>query len=227
MNSYTRRPHFVHSSPAGEARAVRCTPGAQETLRVRGSPMNETPNPPKPWWETMPGILTGVAAVITALGGLLALYIRSQQPKSVTSKDSDAVPDTSAHRDTVFLSDQPPADISAEPHGGLGRDKAYWTEKVVLNGRQIRKSLVMHANAGSPAVVGFDLAEPYSRFEAIVGLIEPRCEGRGSATFTVLIDGDKRFTSQFALRPAGVSSVPLRRARTLTLEVDDGGRERV
>jgi hypothetical protein len=32
------------------------------------------------WWSTLPGILTGVAAVITAGGGVVALFTKSQHP---------------------------------------------------------------------------------------------------------------------------------------------------
>jgi hypothetical protein len=80
----------------------------------------------------VPGILAGVAAVITALGGLLALYIRSHPANSL---DPDAAPP----REAIFLSDQAPSDIPSEPHGGLGRDKAYGTDRIVLNGRQLRR----------------------------------------------------------------------------------------
>src|SRR5436190_11703358 len=32
----------------------------------------------KPWWETVPGILTGIAALITAIGGILAVYLANR-----------------------------------------------------------------------------------------------------------------------------------------------------
>jgi len=52
----------------------------------------------KPFWETLPGILTGVAAVLTALGGLLTVvYTRGQQAaaseKEVSARAPLAVPD--------------------------------------------------------------------------------------------------------------------------------------
>jgi hypothetical protein len=82
----------------------------------------------------------------------------------------------------------------------------------------------MHPNLGSPAVVGYGLTVPYSRFEAIVGLIEPRCLNRGSAEFKVLVDGDTRFTSGILRFGQQESvSVPLQSAKRLTLEVSDGG----
>ena len=34
----------------------------------------------KHWWETMPGILTGLAAIITAVAGVIALYVTRNGP---------------------------------------------------------------------------------------------------------------------------------------------------
>lgn len=40
--------------------------------------MGEGPRQARHWWETMPGILTGIAALITAIGGIVAIYFNNR-----------------------------------------------------------------------------------------------------------------------------------------------------
>ena len=49
----------------------------------------------KSFWTSLPGILTGVAAVIVAVGGILAAYNHTTAPSSPTSPSSSSTPPSS------------------------------------------------------------------------------------------------------------------------------------
>lgn len=67
--------------------------------------MSKRPKPqPQPerkhWWETVPGVLTGVAAIITAVATLMALYVNRSQTQAVVTPPAQNVgsqaPDSAA-----------------------------------------------------------------------------------------------------------------------------------
>lgn len=51
------------------------------------------------WWQTMPGLLTGIAAVITALGGLVAVYYQSE----IHSRETPGTASTHPQQDASSL----------------------------------------------------------------------------------------------------------------------------
>ena len=54
--------------------------------------MSETPSGPPSWWHTLPGILTGVAALITAVTGLIVVFNRTGNRSEDTRPASLSVP---------------------------------------------------------------------------------------------------------------------------------------
>ncbi|TVL97301.1 MAG: hypothetical protein CV087_22525 [Candidatus Brocadia sp. WS118] len=87
------------------------------------------------WWQTIPGILTGIAAIITALGGLIAVLYQSgvfgeksspaapvKEPAETHSKPSSVTP-------------------SNEPHTAISQDSLSPESKQVRAGHYIFKLL--------------------------------------------------------------------------------------
>lgn len=65
------------------------------------------------WWQTMPGILTGIAAVITALGGLVAIVYQSgvfsrDTPAAVSSRPQQEASSPALKVDTSNSASAPP-----------------------------------------------------------------------------------------------------------------------
>lgn len=54
--------------------------------------MSEKPSGPPSWWQTLPGILTGIAAIITAVTGLIVVFNRTGNRSEATRPASLSVP---------------------------------------------------------------------------------------------------------------------------------------
>src|SRR3979409_1023074 len=79
--------------------------------------MSEKPSGPPSWWQTLPGILTGVAAIITAATGLIVVFNRAGNRSEDTGPASLSAP----------IGAQPgsPAESRTPgPVGGAGRPAA-------------------------------------------------------------------------------------------------------
>jgi hypothetical protein len=135
-----------------------------------------------------------------------------------------------AHGRAIYLSDLEAKDYESTPILGeegprwpLGRDGTADGFDLRLGGSTHDKGLGLHARSK----VTYDLGGAYRRFEATVGLDDLRGR-RGAVRVAVLVDGkavklerDGELTS--AKGPLTLT-VPLKDAKTLTLEVDFGGR---
>lgn len=78
----------------------------------------------KSFWTTVPGILTGVAAVVTAIGGLYAVT-RERSPQSEPSKaaaaqSTEPTAQTLWHKNWLTVS---------QPRGSLGSGGREWTNR--------------------------------------------------------------------------------------------------
>ena len=60
--------------------------------------MSEKPSGPPSWWQTLPGILTGIAALITAVTGLIVVFNRTGNRSEDTRPASLSVPRRRATR---------------------------------------------------------------------------------------------------------------------------------
>jgi len=126
----------------------------------------------------------------------------------------------------VYLSDLPES-ASGNVHGGLGKDRPYWASELVIAGRRFAKGLVTHAPAenGRKAFVEYALGGQYRLFQATLGSAADKSNyGDGSMNYAVLVDGRVVDQGRFPVPPAtkGIQ-VSLQGARTLRLEVDNGG----
>jgi hypothetical protein len=76
--------------------------------------MSEKPSGPPSWWQTLPGILTGIAALITAVTGLIVVFNRTGNRSEDTRPASLSVP--------VGAQPGSPAESRTPgPAGGAGR----------------------------------------------------------------------------------------------------------
>ena len=71
------------------------------------------PGPPS-WWQTLPGILTGIAAIITAVTGLIVVFNRTGNRSEDTRPASVSAP-------IVAQPGSPAASRTPGPGGGAGR----------------------------------------------------------------------------------------------------------
>lgn len=76
--------------------------------------MSEKPPGPPSWWQTVPGILTGIAAIITAVTGLLVVFNRTGNRSEETRPTSLSVPIGAQPA-------SPAASPTPGPAGGAGR----------------------------------------------------------------------------------------------------------
>lgn len=126
----------------------------------------------------------------------------------------------------VALSDLKPVEYKFTPylstHWPLMQDRNVVGGELRLRGTAYPKGLGMH----SKSRVTYDLKEQYSRFQAVIG-IDDSAGGRGTAVFSVEVDGKRLFTSQplTGMSPAfSVKPIDLRGKKRLTLIVDYGPR---
>jgi len=76
--------------------------------------MSEKPPGPPSWWQTLPGILTGIAAIITAVTGLIVVFNR-------TGNRSEDPRPASVSAPIVAQPGSPAASRTPGPGGGAGR----------------------------------------------------------------------------------------------------------
>jgi hypothetical protein len=135
-----------------------------------------------------------------------------------------------AHGRAVYLSDLEPKEYESTPLLGeqgprwpLGRDATADGFDLRLKGSPHDKGLGMHARSR----VTYDMGSAYGRFEAVVGLDDLRGR-RGGVRIAVLVDGKpiklERDGELTMARGPLTLNVPIKNAKTLTLEVDFGAR---
>ena len=130
--------------------------------------MAEKPATAPSWWQTLPGILTGLAAVITAVTGLFVAFTR-------TSPRSEDVKPASVSMSTGAQPGSPAASHPPGPAGAAGR-----AEPIAL------PALNRVRLAGGAAVITLLSAE-----------IEPIDADRRSLTFVVRYMNGGRYPSNF------------------------------
>lgn len=125
----------------------------------------------------------------------------------------------------VYLSDLAET-ASGDIHGGLGKDKPYWQADILIGSQRFGKGLVTHpGNGPQRAYVEYALDGRYSRFLATLGSsAHGSSPGSDSMNYFVWVDGrlveQARFPTPPAIRDLDIS---VRGARSLRLEVDNGG----
>jgi alpha-galactosidase len=118
-----------------------------------------------------------------------------------------------------WLSDQPPA-YAVTGWGKMTKDQSVDGHPITLRSQKYDKGIGMHAEGQ----LRYTLGRSCSKLEALVGL-DDEVGGRGSVTFSVWVDGEKRFDSGvvFGGAPALPVKVDLTGANELKLVVTGGG----
>jgi len=125
----------------------------------------------------------------------------------------------------VFLSDLVES-RTGDIHGGLGKNRPYWTPELIIGGRRFAKGLVTCPGPTSArAFVEYPLGGRFSRFLATLGSAGDQGNfGKGTMNYAILLDGkvieQGRFPNPPATREINVS---VQGGQTLRLEVDNGG----
>ncbi|MBI4429740.1 MAG: NPCBM/NEW2 domain-containing protein [Ignavibacteriales bacterium] len=104
---------------------------------------------------------------------------------------------TRADKDQVYLSDLKENSVY-NIHGGLGRDATYWGFPIQVDGVRYPKAIVTHPG-DFPGFVEYDLNNKYSKFAALIALLDDSGENgayHGNAVFEVELDGRKVFRSR-------------------------------
>jgi alpha-galactosidase len=118
-----------------------------------------------------------------------------------------------------WLSDQPPA-YAVTGWGKMIKDQSAGGHPITLRSQKYDKGIGMHAEGQ----LRYTLGRSCTKLEALVGL-DDEVGGRGSVTFSVWVDGEKRFDSGvvFGGAPALPVKVDLSGANELKLVVTGGG----
>ncbi len=125
----------------------------------------------------------------------------------------------------VFLSDISES-RSGDIHGGLGKDRPYWTPELLIGGRRFAKGLVTCPGpSGARAYVEYPLNGRFSRFLATLGSAADQGNyGKGTMNYFILLDGKVIEQGHFPTPPATREiNVSVQGGQTLRLEVDNGG----
>jgi len=130
-----------------------------------------------------------------------------------------------AGKDVVYLSDLNET-RNGNLHGGLGKDRPYWQNDLIIAGKKYAKGLVTHppADNDKKTFVEYDMAGGYSRFLATLGSAEDHGNyGRGTMNYCVFVDGRMAECGPFPVPPTTKEiSINVGGAKLLRLEVDNG-----
>ena len=99
------------------------------------------------WWQTLPGVLTAVAALITAIGGLLAVLLQT----GVLHRRGDPPPHLPSDRVAFVASTHPGADTATIVSVSPSATKAWQDATVVLTGTD-GKTTVLRAPSFSACI---------------------------------------------------------------------------
>lgn len=82
--------------------------------------MTDKTDRPKSFWQTVPGLLTGLAALLTAIGALIAALDDSP----VLGKKTESTPTTSSAPNPVAATERDPTAITMDPGNGTSGDRS-------------------------------------------------------------------------------------------------------
>jgi len=151
--------------------------------------------------------------------------------KGTGASQPDVTATVQPHRPTqsggpdVFLSDMTES-RSGDIHGGLGKDRPYWTPELLIGGRRFAKGIVTCPGpSAARAFVEYPLGGGFSRFQATLGSAADQGNyGKGTMNYSILVDGKLVEQGHFPTPPATREiNVSVQGGQTLRLEVDNGG----
>jgi len=113
---------------------------------------------------------------------------------------------------------------SADIHGGIGLDRPYWTDKLIIDGKEYRKGVVIHPeDGGIIAFVEFLLPKRGGRLVGVAGWAEQ--EGTvhsGKMRFRFFVDGKLLYGSELSGKESQDVDLDLGLGSVLRIETDDG-----
>ena len=114
---------------------------------------------------------------------------------------------------------------SANVHGGIGIDKPYWMEKLIICGESFTKGLVVHPKDGRRiAYVEFILPRDGGRLLGLAGCAEETGgEYAHKMRFRIFIDGDLLYEKEIDGNECQNLNLDLNQGTVLRIETDDGG----
>ena len=109
-------------------------------------------SPKQSFWTTLPGILTGMAAVLTAAGGII---LGLHQSGSLGLKDQHAAPSATPSTVVERAAEAPPATgaANAQPNGLSAKSAEKSTQSSASSGTTSSKDVVITETDGTTAVV--------------------------------------------------------------------------
>jgi uncharacterized protein YecT (DUF1311 family) len=114
---------------------------------------------------------------------------------------------------------------SGNIHGGIGIDKPYWTNELVICGKRYSKGLIMHPESGGiVAYAEFLLPQKGGHIIGVAGY----AEGEGSVTYNgkmryrIFVDGELLYGNELIGKECRGIDLDLGTGRVLRIETDDG-----
>jgi len=127
------------------------------------------------WWQTVPGILTGIAALITAVTGLIVAYNR------VDNRSADERPPTESVAPSLQSSPQAAPTVSRSPSSSAGTPGAS----------------IAPVSIPLPAISRVKLAGGAAVITILSAKVEPIAADRRSLTFNVRYTNAGRYPANF------------------------------
>ena len=114
---------------------------------------------------------------------------------------------------------------SGNVHGGIGLDRPYWTNELVMWGKKYNKGVVITPeNGGIIAFIEFRLPKNGGRLLGLAGWAEQvRAIHRGKMRFRLFGDGELLYGCELNGKECQAVDLDLGQCKVLRIESDDGG----
>ncbi len=182
------------------------------------------------WWLTVPGILTAVAAILTALGGLIvasrqAGFFEHTPERTPTMQTSSTI---ALSPDPFYLASSPSSVLQqSNVHGGLQLGRVYWQTEVWIENLQYEHAVGMHAPDNGVGYADFKIPLGAKSFQTIFGLArdDKSSNNFGNAIGRVYLDNDLVWESAVSgAKAMHTPAIPVPSGtKRLRLEVDSQG----
>lgn len=112
---------------------------------------------------------------------------------------------------------------SGNVNGGIGLDRPYWADQLIICGKKYMKGIILHPeNGGVIAYAEFSLPKPGGRLVGVAGWAEERGPHRGKMRYRILVDGKLLSGNELIGTEYRSLNLQLGQARVLRIETDDG-----
>ena len=114
---------------------------------------------------------------------------------------------------------------SGDVHGGVGIDKPYWGDELIICGTRYKKGLLIHPeDGGIIAYVEFQLPKDGGRLLGVAGWAEQgNAIHPGRMRFRIFVDGEFLYGNELIEKECRGIDLDLPSGSVLRIETDDGG----